>query len=158
MSTTSWQIELFCPGHSIGSSIGWQMAKKIVQLWTVAPRGWRHWLLSWTVILQRGALLSTGKKHYTQLETTVSSSQTTIFLQSDAAATIFLAVCFMRLLFEGGVYFVGKPADSNNDWNRYMRAIQIAMIDAGSSTCSLSVLLLAVETSLRTWTALEIAQ
>ena len=64
----------------------------------------------------------------------------------------------LRLLFEDGVYFVVKLADSNSDWNKYMRAIQLGMIDTGSSTCSLSVLLSAVEMSLRTWTGLEIAQ
>ena len=39
-----------------------------------------------------------------------------------------------------------------------MRVIQLGLIDSGSSTHSLSVLLSAVETSLRTHTALEIAQ
>ena len=40
--------------------------------------------------------------------------------QSDAMATIFFAVHFSaatnrgRLLFEGDVYFVGKPVDSND--------------------------------------------
>ena len=60
------------------------------------------------------------------------------------------------LLFGGS--FVVKPADSNDDWIRYVWVIQLGMIDAGSSTRSFSVLLSAVETSLRTWTALEIAQ
>ena len=59
------------------------------------------------------------------------------------------------LLLEGGIYFVGKSAGSNNGWIRYMWAIEI---HAGSSTCSLSVLLLAIETNLRTWTCLEIAR
>ena len=31
----------------------------------------------------------------------------TVFLQSDAAATIYFAVRLVRLLFEGGVYFCG---------------------------------------------------
>ena len=60
------------------------------------------------------------------------------------------------LLFKGGIYFIGKSIDSN-DWNRYMQAIEIGMIDTGSSKCSLSVLL-SVKTSLRTQTGLEIAQ
>ena len=42
----------------------------------------------------------------------------------------------------------GKPADSNNSWIRYMRVIQLGRIDTGSSTCSPSVLLSAMETSL----------
>ena len=61
---------------------------------------------------------------------------------------------YVWLLLEGGIYFV----DSNDGWIRYMGVIQLGLIDAGSSTCSLSVLLLAVEMSLRTQTALEIAQ
>ena len=48
--------------------------------------------------------------------------------------------------------------DCKDARNRYMRAMQLGLIDAGSSTCSLSVLLSTVETSLRTRTALEIAQ
>ena len=43
----------------------------------------------------------------------------------------------------------GKPADSNNSWIRYMRVIQLGQIDTGSSTCSPSVLLSAMETSLK---------
>ena len=62
------------------------------------------------------------------------------------------------VLLEGGVYFVGKLADSIDDWNRYIWAIQKGMIDTGSSTHSLSLLLSAVWTSLRTQTGLEIAQ
>ena len=54
----------------------------------------------------------------------------TAFLWSDAVGTIYLAVHFGaatnwgQLLFEGGiVYFVGKPADSNDGWIRYMWTI-----------------------------------
>ena len=41
------------------------------------------------------------------------------------------------LLFEGGIYFIGKPVDSNNGWIRYMQAIQLGLIDAGTActTC-----------------------
>jgi len=28
---------------------------------------------------------------------------------------------FVRLLFEGGVYFFGKPTDINDGWIRYVR-------------------------------------
>ena len=44
-----------------------------------------------------------------------------VFLRSDAKATIFFTVCFStatnrgQLLIEGGIYFVGKLADSNDD-------------------------------------------
>ena len=65
----------------------------------------------------------------------------------------------VQLLIEGGVYFVGRLLDGNDGWIRYMRAIQLGLIDAGS-TCimhSLSVLLSAMKTSLRTRTGLEIA-
>ena len=80
-------------------------------------------------------------------------------------ATISFSVCFSaatttrgQLLFVGGVYFIGKLADSKDSRIRYMRAIQLGHINAGSSTHSLSVLLSAMEMSLRTQTALEIAQ
>ena len=85
----------------------------------------------------------------------------TVFLRSDTAATIFLLFVLVWLLFKGGVYFVGKSADTNGGWNRYMRVIQLGLTDAGKSTRSLPNLQLsAVETSLRTQihVALEIAQ
>ena len=62
------------------------------------------------------------------------------------------------LLFKGGIYFVGKPVDSIEGLIRYMGVIQLGLIDAGSTSHSLSILLSAVETSLRKRTALEIAQ
>ena len=33
----------------------------------------------------------------------------TVFLQSDAAATIYFTTHFVRLLFEGTIYLFGKP-------------------------------------------------
>ena len=72
---------------------------------------------------------------------------------------LFYSLFFLVwLVFEGSLYFIGEAADSNDGWNKYMWAIQLGLIDAGSSTWSLSVLLSAVETSFRTWTPLEIAQ
>ena len=71
---------------------------------------------------------------------------------SDTTATTFFR---LWLLFEGGV---GKLADSNDGWNRYMWVIQLGLIDTGSSTHSLSVLLSAMEMSPRTQTGLEITQ
>ena len=68
-------------------------------------------------------------------------------LQSDITATIFFTVCFSaatnweQLLFEGGIYFIGEPADSNDSWTRHMRAGPLGLVDTGSSTHSLSVLL-----------------
>ena len=29
------------------------------------------------------------------------------------------------ILFQGGIYFVGKPVDSNNSWTKYMQVIQL---------------------------------
>ena len=45
----------------------------------------------------------------------------TVFLRSDAAATIYFAARSVRLLFEGGVYFFGKPRDLNDGWIRYVQ-------------------------------------
>ena len=67
--------------------------------------------------------------------------RTTVFLQSDATATIYFTTCFMQLLFEGGVYFFGKPRDINDGWIRYVRVRWWRLLDAVSSTHSLSVLL-----------------
>ena len=61
---------------------------------------------------------------------------------------------FVRLLFEGGVYFFGKPTDINVGWIGYVGAIQLQLLDAVSSKCSLSVLMSAMETSCTTQTAL----
>ena len=62
------------------------------------------------------------------------------------------------LLFGGGVYFIGTPAEINDGWKRYIRVIQWRLLDAGSSTCNLSVLLSAMEKSCTTRTALALAQ
>ena len=83
----------------------------------------------------------------------------TIFLQSDPVAILIIfAVRFSaatnrgQLLFQGSVYFTVYS------WIRYMWAIQLGLIDIGSSARSLSAPLSAVNTSLRKCTALEIAQ
>ena len=60
------------------------------------------------------------------------------------------------LLFEGSVYFFGKPADINTGTIRYLRAIRWQLLDAVSSKCSLYVLLSGVETSHTTRTALTL--
>ena len=39
----------------------------------------------------------------------------TVFLRSDAAADFFSLLAFVRLLFEGSVYFFRKPTYINND-------------------------------------------
>ena len=38
---------------------------------------------------------------------------------------------FVWLLFEGGVYFIGKLADSNEGWIRYVQAIQRQLLATG---------------------------
>ena len=70
---------------------------------------------------------------------------------------LFLLLVFLRLLFEGSVYFFGKAADINDGWIRYVQAIQQQLLDAVSSLHSLSVLLSAMETSHKTQAALVLA-
>ena len=57
-----------------------------------------------------------------KLNSVVSSGmcfmQNTFFLRSDTMATIYFAAHFVRLLFEGGIYFFGKPGDIHNGWIR----------------------------------------
>ena len=64
----------------------------------------------------------------------------------------------VRLLFEGGVYFIGKPAGINDGWIRYVRAIQQRLLDAGSSTRNLSIQVSAMEKSCTARTALALAR
>ena len=71
----------------------------------------------------------------------------TVFLQSDAMATVYFAACFMWLLFEGNVYFFGKPGGINDGWIRYVRVRQWRLLDAFSSMRSLSVLVSAMGTT-----------
>ena len=63
---------------------------------------------------------------------------TTIFLRSDTTLLFFMLFALVQLLFEGSFYFIGKPVDSDDGWKKYMRAIQLGLIDAGSSAHSLS--------------------
>ena len=44
----------------------------------------------------------------------------TVFLQSDAAVTIYFAARFVRLLFKGSIYFFGKAEDINDGWIGYV--------------------------------------
>ena len=44
----------------------------------------------------------------------------TVFVRSDTAATIYFTPRFVWLLFEGGIYFFGKPGDIDS-WIRYVR-------------------------------------
>ena len=81
----------------------------------------------------------------------------TVFLWSDAVTAMYFTACFVWLLFEGGVYFFGKPGDINDSWIRYVRVRRWQLLDAVSSTRSLSVLLLAVAMTRTTQTVLALA-
>ena len=49
----------------------------------------------------------------------------TVFLdQMPQLFFFFLLHVSVRLLFEGGVYFFEKSANTNNSWIRYVRMIQ----------------------------------
>ena len=61
-----------------------------------------------------------------------------------------------RLLFEGGIYFFGKPGDINDCWIGYEWVEWWWLLDAVSSTRSLSILLLAAGTTRTTWTVLAL--
>ena len=93
----------------------------------------------------------------------VSDTYSTVFVQSDAAATILCTACFGaasiwgQLLFKGGIYFFGKSAGINDGWIMYIRAIQWWYARAVSSKHNLSVLLSAMEMSCTTQTALALA-
>ena len=63
------------------------------------------------------------------LQTAVSMKHVTaataiVFLRLDIAAMIYFAARSVWLLFEGGVYFFGKPGDINGGWIRYIRVRQ----------------------------------
>ena len=81
----------------------------------------------------------------------------TIFLRSDATATIYFAARFVQLLFEVGIYFFGNPGDINDGWLRYIRVRRWWLLDTVSSTRSLSVLLSAVGMTRTTQTVLALA-
>ena len=73
-------------------------------------------------------------------------------------ATFFSLLVVVQLLFEGSIYSLGKPTDINDSRIRHVQVIQWQLLDAVSSTHSLTVLLLDVETSHTTQTALVLAQ
>ena len=81
----------------------------------------------------------------------------TTFLRWDAEATILFAACFVWLLFEDVVHFLGKLTDINNGSIRHIWTIRWPLLDTISSMHSLSVLLSAVETSHTARTALALA-
>ena len=67
----------------------------------ICVRRQSSWILHGCVV---GFLSYTQEKRYT------------MFLRSDAMATMYFAACFVQLLFEGGVYVFGKPGDINDGW------------------------------------------
>ena len=58
-------------------------------------------------------------RHCTKLERHRWIQVPYVYLQSDTVATIHFTAHFVRLLFEGGVYFFRKPGDINNGWIGY---------------------------------------
>ena len=88
------------------------------------------------------------------------SNLSAIFLQSDHADTAQFCAATIQgwLLLKGGMYFLGKPADTNDGWIRYVRAIQWWVLDAVNSKHSLSVLQSAVEMSHTTQTVLVLVR
>ena len=52
---------------------------------------------------------------YILLEKQLVCVQSAVFLRSDSVATKFSMHVLVQLLFEGGVYFSGKPADINDE-------------------------------------------
>ena len=69
----------------------------------------------------------------------------TCFFNQTLQLLFILLHVFVRLLFEGGVYFFGKPPNTNNSWIRYIQTIQWRLLDTVISKRSLSVLLSAME-------------
>ena len=76
----------------------------------------------------------------------VSDTYYTVFVQSDAAATILCtarfgaATIWGQLLFKGGVYFFGKSAGINDGWIMYIQAIQwwlleLSVVSTASQSC-----------------------
>ena len=91
----------------------------------------------------------------------------TVFLRSDAAATIYFAARFVRLLIEGGVWKAlrhqrrldkVRTSIDNRAGNALLSMVRVRLLlDAVSSTRSLSVLLSAVGTTGTTQTVLALA-
>ena len=67
---------------------------------------------------------------------------------------LFSLFILVWLLIKGDILFHWEAGG----WQRWLNKVHVGDTDAGGSTCSLSVLLSAVEMSIRTRTALEIAQ
>ena len=79
------------------------------------------------------------------------------FFDQTLRLLFILLLVFLQLLFEGGIYFFGKPVDINDGRRRYAQVIWQRRLDSVSGLHSLSVLLSAVETSRTTQTALALA-
>ena len=78
----------------------------------------------------------------------VSDTYDSVFVRSDAIATIFCtahfgaATIWRQLLFKGGVHFFGKSAGINDGWIMYIRAIQwwlleLSVVSTASQSCCL---------------------
>ena len=75
-----------------------------------------------------------------------------LFRWSFCAATIQ-----RRLLFKGGVYFFGKPGDTNDGLDKVRTSETVIVARPVSSTCRLSLLLSAMGTTRTTQTVLALA-
>ena len=73
-------------------------------------------------------------------------------------ATVFIfAAHFSVAIIRGQCLFFLKTTDINDGWIRFIQAIQRQLLDAVSSSCSLSVVLSALEMSRTTQTELPLA-
>ena len=87
-----------------------------------------------------------------------------LFLRSDAAATIYLLLIIVQLLFvgslllEGGGLLFRKPAEIIDGWIKYVWAIQWQLLNTVTSTHSFSVLLSTLEMSYTIQTAPVLAR
>ena len=58
------------------------------------------------------------------------------FFDQTPQLPFFSLFVLVQLLIKGGVYFIGKPVDSNHDWIRYMEVIQPGLSNITIATSS----------------------
>ena len=83
--------------------------------------------------------------------------QVLYFLIRQHGYCFFFATHFSVAIIRGQCLFFLKPADINDDWIGFTQAIRQRLLDSVSSSCSLSVVLSALETSCTTRTELPLA-
>ena len=112
--------------------------------WIHSKREWHSWILWSAYKLDNKANYFSQNIAVTCDPPPLKMSLILYFFDQMLWLLFFTAHFSAAILFEGSVYFVGKLPDSNDAWirwTRYMWAIKLVLIDAGSSTHSLSVLL-----------------